>query len=114
MTDSPPLKPVDFYVLLALVNRDRHGYGIVQDIAERSGGRINLVPGNLYPLLRRLVDAGWLEEGVERPAEDLAHKQRRYYAITPLGRRAAAREALRLRSLVDEREVRDLIQGWAD
>ena len=111
---DPPIKPVDFYVLLALLKRNRHGYGIVQDIAERTGGQIDLVPGNLYPMLRRLVDAGWLEEGVQRPAGDTDHKQRRYYGITTRGRRVAAAEARRLTSLVNEHEVRDLIEGWVE
>ena len=89
--DFFPLRPVEFQVLVALVRNDRHGYGIVQDIAERTSGRTRLVPGNLYPVLRRLVEAGLIEEGVEPPAEELDHKQRRYYAITPLGKRVAAR-----------------------
>lgn len=112
-TEFPPLKPVDFHVLLALVERDRHGYGIVKEIEARTDGGMRLVPGNLYPVLRRLVDAGWLEEGVERPAEDLEHRQRRYYSITPLGKRAATVEAVRMRSLVEKRDVRDLIEGWS-
>jgi DNA-binding PadR family transcriptional regulator len=106
-----PLKPVEFHVLIALLSRDRHGYGIVQDIAERTNGRIRLVPGNLYPVLRRLVEDGLLQEGAKRPAADLDHKQRRYYSITPLGKRVAAAEAVRLKALIEGHEVQELLEG---
>ena len=109
-----PLKAVDFHVLLALLARDLHGYGIVKEIERRTAGAIKLAPGNLYPVLRRLVEAGSLDEGAQRPAEDLGHKQRRYYSITAVGRRVAAAEAVRLRSLVAESEVQDLIESWPE
>ncbi len=110
--DFLPLRPVDLHVLVALSERDRHGYGIVQTVAERSDNKIRLAPGNLYPVLRRLVEAGLIRDDGERLAEDLEHKQRRYYAITDLGRRVAAAEALRLRSLLREQPVRALIKEW--
>lgn len=113
LEDSLPLRPVEFQVLVALVRSARHGYGIVQDIAERTNGRTRLVPGNLYPVLRRLVGAGLIDEGVEPPAEELDHKQRRYYAITSLGKRVAAAEALDLKTLIEDREIQALIEGWS-
>ncbi len=108
-----PLRPTEFHVLVTLSKRDRHGYGIVQDIAERTRGRVNLVPGNLYPVLRRLVDAGLIEEGVEQPVDELDHKQRRYYAITQPGKRVAAEEAQRLKTLIEDDDVKALIAGWS-
>ncbi len=111
--DFLPLRPLDFHVLVALSERDRHGYGIVQTVVERSDNKIRLAPGNLYPALRRLVEAGLIRDDGERLAEDLQHKQRRYYAITDLGRRVAAAEALRLRSLLGEQPVRALIKEWS-
>ena len=111
--DFLPLRPLDLHVLVALSERDRHGYGIVQTVAERSDNRIQLAPGNLYPVLRRLVDAGLIRDDGERLAEDLEHKQRRYYAITDLGRRVAATEAMRLKSLLQEQPVRTLIKEWS-
>ena len=111
---SPPLRPIEFHVLIALLPRDRHGYGIVQEIARRTDGRLNLVPGNLYPVLRRLVDAGWLEEDAKAPAGDADHKQRRYYSITAAGKQAAAGEAVRLKALIAEKEIQTLIEGWSE
>ncbi len=111
--DFLPLKPLDLHVLVALSERDRHGYGIVQTVAERSGNKIRLAPGNLYPVLRRLVEVGLIRDDGERLADDLERKQRRYYAITKLGKRVAAAEAVRLKNLLEEQTVRGLIKGWS-
>ena len=104
-----PLKPVDFLVLMTLARQERHGYGIVSDIAEQTEDRIRLVPGNLYTLLQRLEGQGLLAETDRRPAEDLDDRRRRYYAITPLGRGVLTAEAERLRGLVGVAEAMDLI-----
>ncbi len=111
--DFLPLRPLDLHVLVALSERDRHGYGIVQTVAERSDNKIRLAPGNLYPVLRRLVEAGLIRDDGERLADDLQHKQRRYYAITEFGSRVAAAEALRLKNLLQEQPVRALMKGWS-
>jgi len=104
-----PLKPVDFLVLMTLARGDRHGYGIVTDISEQTGGRIRLVPGNLYSVLQRLETRGLLGPTERRSAPDLEDQRRRYYAITPLGRRVLSAEAERLRGLVGMAESMDLI-----
>ena len=104
-----PLKPVDFLVLMTLARGELHGYGIVADIAERTGGRTRLVPGNLYAVLQRLAHSGLVEEAEKRPAADLDDKRRRYYAITGLGRRVLSAEAERLRTLVGMAESLELI-----
>ncbi len=104
-----PLKPVDFLVLMTLARGERHGYGIVTDISEQTDGRIRLVPGNLYSVLQRLDNRGLLGESHRRRAPDLQDQRRRYYAITPLGRRVLSAEAERLRSLVGMAESMDLI-----
>ncbi len=111
--DFLPLRPLDLHVLVALSERDRHGYGIVQTVAERSDNKIRLAPGNLYPVLRRLVEAGLIRDDGEQLADDLEHKQRRYYAITELGSRVAAAEALRLKNLLQEQPVKALMKGWS-
>jgi len=104
-----PLKPVDFLVLMTLARGDRHGYGIVTDIAEQTDGRIRLVPGNLYTVLQRLENCGLLGPTPLRAAPDLKDQRRRYFAISPLGRKVLCAEAERLRSLVDVAESMDLI-----
>lgn len=107
--DQLPLKPVDLLVLMTLSRGERHGYGIVADIAEQTEGRIRLVPGNLYAVLQRLEGVGLLTESPRRPAPDLDDRRRRYYGITPFGRRVLAAEAERLRRLVGQAEALDII-----
>ena len=96
----PPLRPVDFLVLLMLAPGDRHGYGIMQDVEEHTEGRVLLEAGSLYRTIRRLQQEGWLTESARRPAADRDDERRRYYRLTPLGRRMVALEAERLRRLV--------------
>jgi len=96
-----PLKALEFLVLLMLARAgDRHGYGIMQDVAEHTSGRIELEAGSLYRTIRRLQDDRLVEESSRRPAPDLDDERRRYYRLTPLGKRVLAREAAHLRRLV--------------
>lgn len=98
--DLLPLRPVDFLVLLMLAPRERHGYGIMQDVLEHTDGRVALEAGSLYRTIRRLGAEGLLQESARRPAADLDDERRRYYRLTPLGRRVVAAEAARLARLV--------------
>jgi DNA-binding PadR family transcriptional regulator len=93
--DFLPLPRDTFDVLVSLADRDRHGYAILQDIAERTDGRIRLSPSTLYAVIKRLLESELIEELSERP--DPAHddERRRYYRLTPLGRRVAESEAER-------------------
>jgi DNA-binding PadR family transcriptional regulator len=93
-----PLRPVEFYILLALAEHPTHGYGIVVATEERSGGRIRLDTGTLYRALDRLRAAGLLAEG-EAAAQDDS-RRRCLYHLTVLGREVAAAEAGRLAGLV--------------
>lgn len=108
-----PLKRIEFLVLLVLADGERHGYGLVQEIAERSQGSVQPLPGNLYAVLQRLSDEGLLMESPRRPAPDLGDRRRRYYDITPLGRRVLAADADLMRSLVNAASERRLIRGEA-
>ena len=94
------LRPVEFQVLLALAGEDRHGYGIMQEAARLSGVAAELEPGTLYRALHRMLAAGWVAESGRRPAADVDDERRRYYRLTPLGRRIASAEAERLARLV--------------
>ena len=105
-----PLRPVEFLVLLVLADGERHGYGIVQDIRDRTDGKVKLLPGNLYAVLRRLMDSGLLAEASRRPAEDLEDQRRRYYRITKLGERVLSADAERMKALVQQVEARNLIE----
>ena len=108
-----PLKPVVFQVLLSLSEGERHGYAIVQDIAERSSARMQIEPGNLYRTLRYMLDEGLIEESDRRPAPEADDERRRYYRITKFGGRVAAAEAARLVELVADARARNLLKGRA-
>jgi DNA-binding PadR family transcriptional regulator len=105
-----PLKPIDFHILLVLMDGDLHGYGIVKEIEDRSEGRIRLEPGNLYRYVRRLVDEGLVVPAARRdvPSDGGAAggARRRDYRVTPLGREVLRAEAMRMRSLVAATEAR--------
>lgn len=98
-TPHLPLRPVDFYVLFVLGGEEQYGYRIVKEIAERSDGRIRLEPGNLYRYIRRLEEAGMVEDAGRRPSDEPGGERRRYYRITPFGGRVLAAEAERMRAL---------------
>lgn len=108
-----PLKPVDLQLLLALAERELHGYALVQAIAERTDGLVTLEPGNLYRVIKRLLDDGLVAEAPRRPAADLGDERRRYYAITALGSRVLALELRRLGALVRSAQARALVARWA-
>ena len=95
-----PLRPVDFQILLVLAEGPRHGYGISKAVKEQSEGKVTLELGSLYRLVARLLDSGLLEETTEESGGEAPGEQRRYYGITPLGRRVAEAEAHRLNEVV--------------
>lgn len=95
-----PLTPAVFHILLALADRERHGYGIMQDIAARTDGTMRMGPGTLYGSIKRMLADGLIEESGERPDPELDDERRRYYRLTELGRRVLGAEALRLDQLL--------------
>jgi DNA-binding PadR family transcriptional regulator len=99
--DLLPLPPATFHILLAVADDERHGYGIIQDVAARTNGALRLSPGTLYRSIQRMLEHGLLTEVKERPAAPDDDERRRYYAITRLGRLVAEAEARRLVQLVD-------------
>lgn len=107
-----PLTDVVFEILLSLAGGERHGYAILQEVERRSEGTIHLYPGTLYRALARLVDDGLIEE-VEGPDDPDDDARRRYYALTPLGRRVAAAEAERLAGQVAAAVAVDLLPEGA-
>src|SRR3954470_19624371 len=107
-----PLKPVDLELLLALADEQRHGYGLMQSIAERTGGLLTLDPGNLYRVIKRLLGDGLVTEARERTTADANGERLRYYRLTPLGGRVLAAELERLRALVNAPDTRALARRW--
>src|SRR5215212_9096602 len=97
--DLLPLTPVALNVLLALADGERHGYGIMLEVRERTGGRVRLGPGTLYGAIKRLKEGGVIEESGERP-DPKADDERRYYRLTVFGGEVLAAEVERLDGLV--------------
>jgi DNA-binding PadR family transcriptional regulator len=95
-----PLKPHWFHVLLSLADQEQHGYGIMQEVLERTGGKVRLWPATLYGTIKRLMEEGLIEEAGARPAKEHDDARRRYYRLTHLGRRVLAAECHRLEELV--------------
>jgi DNA-binding PadR family transcriptional regulator len=104
-----PLTPVVFEVLLALGDGDRHGYAIMREVEERTGGSVRLRAGSLYRALGRLLEDGLVAEVAESADEPGSDARRRYYKLTRLGRRVAEAEARRLSSAVEAARAKRLL-----
>jgi len=94
-----PLRTNWFHILLSLAGGEQHGYGVMQEVLERTGGKVRLWPATLYGSLKRLIEAGLIEESDQRPRE-CDDARRRYYRLTRLGRRVLDAESDRLQELV--------------
>jgi len=106
-----PLQPAVFHILIALADRERHGYSIMQDVAARTEGKVQLSAGTLYSSIRRMLEQGLIEELAESPDPASTDERRRYYRLTKFGRRAAAAEVERLTSLVRQARATGLVPG---
>lgn len=104
-----PLTPATFQILLTLVDGERHGYAIMQEVAERTDGDVRLGPGTLYGSLKRLLEAGLVAEGGEGTDPELGDERRRYYRLTRLGLGVARAEARRLDAMVRAARQKKLI-----
>jgi DNA-binding PadR family transcriptional regulator len=104
-----PLTPIAMHILLALVDRPRHGLGIAEHIEDFTGGRLTLGPGNLYGTIKKLLDLRLIDdtESGERGAAD---PRRRYYDITPLGRRALEIETRELANVLDVARLKRVLR----
>ena len=95
-----PLKTNWFHIMLSLASEEQHGYGIMQEVLNRTTGKLRLWPATLYGSIKRLIEADLIEESDERPAAELDDARRRYYRLTALGRRVLDAECERLQELV--------------
>ena len=102
------LTPSHFHILLSVAHEPSHGYAIMQEVQDRTEGRVKLGPGSLYWAIKRLVDAEFLEE-TGAPSEHSAGPSRRYYALTPSGRATLRREVEILADIVRFAESQELI-----
>src|SRR5580692_6680945 len=116
--DLLPLTPPVFHILLALADEERHGYGIMQDVAWQTNDKLQLGPGTLYGCLKRMLAAGLVEESDERPDPALDDVRRRYYRMTGLGKRVVRAEAQRLANAVSAARAKRLLSparaGWGE
>ena len=106
-----PLPTAVFHILIALADRDRHGYSIMQDVAARTGNKVKLSAGTLYSAIRRMLEQGLIEELAESPDPSSTDERRRYYRLTRFGRRVATAEVERLNALVQQARATGLVRG---
>jgi DNA-binding PadR family transcriptional regulator len=104
-----PLKPKVLHILLALADGPRHGYSIMQEVAARSEGQVRLWPAGLYGALRELEDDDLIAEPDKRPSDD--DERRRYFELTPLGKRVLTAEVRRLEVIVDHARASRALRG---
>jgi DNA-binding PadR family transcriptional regulator len=104
-----PLPTAVFHILVALADRDRHGYSIMQDVTSRTDGKVRLSAGTLYSAIRRMLEQGLIEELRTSPDPASDDERRRYYRLTDLGRAAAAAEARRISELLSQARATGLI-----
>lgn len=106
-----PLTPAVVQILLALLDQERHGYGIMQEIGRQTDGGMQMGPGTLYGSLKRMLAAGLIEESDERPDPALDDERRRYYRITSLGAQVVREEMIRLDQVLRVARQKHLLPG---
>jgi DNA-binding PadR family transcriptional regulator len=107
--DMLPLTAAVLHILLALVDGERHGYGIMQEVTQRAGGQVKMGPGTLYGSIKRMLADGLIEEADERPDPALDDDRRRYYRLTNFGVRVMRVEVLRLQQIVSLAQSKQVI-----
>lgn len=101
-----PLTPAVLHILLALSQAERHGYGIMKQVESDSHGKVAMGPGTLYGSIKRMIEAGLVQESDKRVDPEMDDERRIYYEITPAGRVALAAELQRYRGVVAVAEGR--------
>jgi DNA-binding PadR family transcriptional regulator len=112
-TQSPiafiPLTPAVFHILLALVDGEKHGYAIMQEVEAISHNQIKMGPGTLYGSIKRMLANNLIEEVDERPDPDMDDQRRRYYQLTGLGSKVLREEVSRLNSLLERAYAKNIL-----
>lgn len=104
----PPLTPAVFYILLTLSSGERHGYGIMKQVEADSQGKVKMGTGTLYGSLKRMLNAGLVEESDKRVDPEMDDQRRIYYRITGVGTKALAAELERYQRIVALAQERKL------
>ena len=106
-----PLPSAAFHILLALAGEDLHGYGIMRQVLEQTGGTVRIGPGTLYGSIKTLLEEKLIEELDERPDKQLGTERRRYYRLTAAGRKVASEEAQRLAGMLRVARAKRIFRG---
>jgi DNA-binding PadR family transcriptional regulator len=106
-----PLPSAAFQILLSLVDEDLHGYGIMRQVADQTGGRMRLGPGTLYSSIQALLEEKLIAEVGAREDAKLGNERRRYYRLTSAGRKLARSEAERLADLLRVARAKNILRG---
>jgi DNA-binding PadR family transcriptional regulator len=109
--DLLPLTPAVFHILLALADGERHGYGIMKEVAALTDGKMRMGPGTLYGSIKRMLASGLIQESSTRPDPELDDERRRYYRLTDLGRQVTSAEAQRLLHLVKKAQLKQILDA---
>jgi DNA-binding PadR family transcriptional regulator len=104
-----PLTPAVFHILLALADGEKHGYGIMKEVSQRSEGSVRMGPGTLYGSIRRMLASGLIEATDERPDPAIDDERRRYYRLTDFGLRVTEAEARRLDQLLQVARTKQVL-----
>ena len=108
--ETLPLTPAVFNILLALADGEKHGYAIMLEVEENTRGEVKMGPGTLYGSIKRMLEAGMIEESGERPDPQLDDQRRRYYRLTGVGQRALRAEAERLSRQVSIARLKHVLE----
>jgi DNA-binding PadR family transcriptional regulator len=106
-----PLSLSVLHILLSLADAERHGYGIMKEVANRTDGKVRLGPGILYGNIKRLIEEGLIEEADTRPDPELDDERRRYYRLTGYGRKVVLAEVQRLSQLINMARAKRILSG---
>jgi DNA-binding PadR family transcriptional regulator len=106
-----PLPSAAFQILLSLADEDLHGYGIMRQVVEQTGGRTRLGPGTLYSSIQALLEEKLIQEVDLRAGAKPGTERRRYYRLTPAGRTLARSEAERMADLLRVARAKKILRG---